>query len=164
MTDPAFRDLYEREFPAVFRAAYALSGDRELAEDAAQEAFARALSRWRRLSGESWAAGWITTTALNVARRGLRRRPVTGAARPDPVDTEALLDLRAAITDLPARQQTAVILHYLTGLPVREVAAAMQCREGTVKAHLSKGRAGIERRLTAAQRQVPAETKGDDDG
>lgn len=161
MTDPAFRDLYEREFPAVFRAAYALSGDRELAEDAAQEAFARALSRWRRLSREPWAAGWITTTALNVARRGLRRRPVEGSPRFEQVDAEALLDLRAAITDLPARQQTAVVLHHLMDLPVRDVAAAMQCREGTVKAHLSKGRAGIERRL---QRQVPAEAKGDDDG
>ena len=161
MTDPAFRDLYEREFPAVFRAAYALSGDRELAEDAAQEAFARALSRWRRLSGEPWAAGWITTTALNVARRGLRRRPVTAQSRAEPVDADALLDLRAAITELPARQQTAVVLHHLMDLPVRDVAAAMQCREGTVKAHLSKGRAGIERRL---HHQVPAEAKGDDDG
>jgi RNA polymerase sigma-70 factor (ECF subfamily) len=161
MTDPAFCDLYEREFPAVFRAAYALSGDRELAEDAAQEAFARALSRWRRLSGEPWAAGWITTTALNVARRGLRRRPVERSPRSEPLDAEALLDLRAAITDLPARQQTAVILHYVVDLSVRDVAAAMQCREGTVKAHLSKGRAGIERRL---HRQVPAEAKGEDDG
>jgi RNA polymerase sigma-70 factor (ECF subfamily) len=161
MTDPAFRDLYEREFPAVFRAAYALSGDRELAEDAAQEAFARALSSWRRLAGESWAAGWVTTTALNVARRGLRRRRVGESPRPEPVDADALLDLRAAISDLPARQQTAVILHHLMDLPVRDVAAAMQCREGTVKAHLSKGRAGIERRLG---RQVSAEAKGDDDG
>jgi RNA polymerase sigma-70 factor (ECF subfamily) len=161
MTDPAFRDLYEREFPAVFRAAYALSGDRELAEDAAQEAFARALSRWRRLSGEPWAAGWITTTALNVVRRAMRRRPMKSPERREPVDEEALLDLREAIASLPSRQQTAVVLYYLTGLPVRDVAASMQCREGTVKAHLSKGRAGIERRL---HRQVPAETKGDDDG
>jgi RNA polymerase sigma-70 factor, ECF subfamily len=161
VTDPAFRELYEREFPSVFRAAFSLSGDRELAEDATQEAFARALARWRRLSGESWAAGWVTTTALNVVRRSMRRRPHVETRPPDSLDAEALIDLRAAIADLPVRQQTAVVLHHLMDLPVRDVAAAMRCREGTVKAHLSRGRTAIEHRL---HRQVPADTKGDEDG
>jgi RNA polymerase sigma-70 factor (ECF subfamily) len=101
------------------------------------------------------------TTALNVVRRSMRRRPLVGTRPPDPSDADELIDLRAAIADLPSRQQTAVILHHLMDLPVRDVAAAMRCREGTVKAHLSKGRAAIERRL---HRQVPADTKGDDDG
>jgi hypothetical protein len=76
IAETGFQELYEREFGAVYRAAFALCGDRELAQDATQEAFARAMSRWGRLRGEPWAAGWVMTTALNVARRGLRtRRP-----------------------------------------------------------------------------------------
>ena len=75
--DPAFRELYEREFAAVFRAALLLSGDRRLAEDAAQEAFARALARWRRLRSHPSPGGWVTTTALNVARRQLLRQRST---------------------------------------------------------------------------------------
>jgi DNA-directed RNA polymerase specialized sigma24 family protein len=40
-SDEGFRDLYEREFGAVVRAAYLVSGDRDVAQEAAQEAFAR---------------------------------------------------------------------------------------------------------------------------
>jgi RNA polymerase sigma-70 factor, ECF subfamily len=165
MTEAAgFRELYEREFAAVYRAAYALSGNRGLAEDAAQEAFARALARWRRLGREPWAGGWVMTTALNVARRQMRRRPpVVARERPANEDAEALLDLRRAIEDLPARQQSAVVLHYLMGLPVADVAASMECREGTVKAHLARARASLERRLTEDP-SVSATDRGGDDG
>lgn len=142
-SDAGFGDLYEREFGAVFRAAYVVCGDRDLAQDAAQEAFARALARWRRLGREPWAAGWVMTTALNVARRQLRHRPsVETAPRHEP-DREAALDLRRAMRRLPRRQQEAVVLHYLFDLPVRQVAQAMGCRAGTVKAHLGRARAAL---------------------
>jgi RNA polymerase sigma-70 factor (ECF subfamily) len=135
----------------VFRAAYALCGDRELAQDATQEAFARALSRWRRLRGERWAAGWVMTTALNVARRSLRRGAPPPEPEPTPTvshpDVEMLLDLRVAVRALPRRQQTAVVLYYLAGLPVAEVAGTMGCREGTVRAHLAKARTSLARDL-----------------
>ena len=120
-----FRELYEREFAAVYRAAYALSGDRSLAEEATQEAFARALARWPRLAGEPWAGGWVMTTALNFARRQMRKRPLVVRQVVAEVDAESLLDLRHAIGALPARQQTAVVLHYLMSLPLEEVAGAM---------------------------------------
>jgi RNA polymerase sigma-70 factor, ECF subfamily len=143
-----FQQLYEREFAAVYRAAYALSGDRELAEDAAQEAFARALARWRRLGRERWAGGWVMTTALNFTRRQMRKRPLATKERPVDADADALLDIRRAIETLPARQQSAVVLHYLMGLPLAEVAGSMGCREGTVKSHLARARAALGVRLS----------------
>jgi RNA polymerase sigma-70 factor (ECF subfamily) len=155
-----FRELYEREFTAVYRAAFALSGDRDLAEDAAQEAFARALARWRRLGRERWAGGWVMTTALNFARRQMRRRPLVVRQRPADADAEALMDLRRAIETLPAGQQTAVILHYLMGLPLREVAGSMGCKEGTVKAHLARARATLERRLSDEDSSMSAAERG----
>lgn len=147
--DARFVQLYEAEFPAVFRAVYAMCGDRRLAEDAAQEAFARALERWRRLRDRPWVGAWVTTTALNVARRGLRRRPVGAAAAEDApaVDLDARMDLVRAIGGLPPRQQEAVVLHYVADLPVAEVAAAMGVEEGTVKAHLSRAREALARSL-----------------
>lgn len=147
--DPGFRELYERDFAAVFRAVYLLCGDRQLAEDATQEAFARALARWRRLHGQPWAAGWVTTTAFNVARRQLRQRPSV-IAGPDAWRASAhdeRLDLHAAIRGLPARQQEAVALHYLLDLPVAQTAAAMGCDEGTVKSHLHRARSALSRAL-----------------
>jgi RNA polymerase sigma factor (sigma-70 family) len=142
-SDAGFRDLYEREFASVFRAAYVVSGRRDVAEEAAQEAFARALARWRRLGKEPWVAGWVTTTAINVARRHLRRRPEPAAPTGHEVDLDAALDVRRAIQALPRRQQEAVVLHYLLGFPIGQAADAMGCRPGTVKAHLSRARAAL---------------------
>lgn len=158
-----FRELYEREFHAVYRAAYALCGDRDVAQDAAQEAFARALARWRRLSREPWAGGWVMTTALNYTRRQMRRRPPAQAERPADADAEALMDLRRSIDGLPSRQQTAVILHYLMDLPVGEVADAMGCKEGTVKAHLARARVTLERRLSVPEPPISAAERGGSD-
>jgi RNA polymerase sigma-70 factor, ECF subfamily len=163
-SDEGFRDLYEREFGAVFRAAYLVSGDRDVAQDAAQEAFARALARWRRLCKEPWAAGWVMTTALNVARRQLRGRPSVPTAGWHEPDPEAAVDLRRAIGDLPRRQQQAVVLHYLLGLPVREVGQAMGCRAGTVKSHLGRARIALGAALDHHESQKTFEEQGERHG
>jgi RNA polymerase sigma-70 factor (sigma-E family) len=148
-SDEGFEELYRAEFAAVFRSAYALCGDRGLAEDAAQEAFARALARWRRLQDRPWAAGWVVTTALNVVRRALRRRPVGPAVggSAEEEDREERMDVVRAIGGLPPRQQEVVVLHYVADLPVAEIAQAMGIEEGTVKSHLSKAREALARTL-----------------
>ncbi|MGE5225895.1 MAG: RNA polymerase sigma factor [Planctomycetaceae bacterium] len=147
--DPHFRALYEREFDAVVRAAYLLCGDAHLAQDASQEAFARALARWRRLQHHPSPGGWVTTTALNVVRRSLRRRPAEVPAEGVAIaaDLDDRLAVRAAVRSLPRRQQEAVVLHYLLDLPVAETAAAMGVDAGTVKTHLSRARGSIARLL-----------------
>jgi RNA polymerase sigma-70 factor (ECF subfamily) len=146
--DPRFEELYRSEYPAVFRAAFVLCRDGSAAEDAAQEAFAKALARWRRLRDEPWAAGWVMTTAMNVARRGLRRRPEIERRDPVPArDHEDEMDLWREISALPARQQEAVVLHYMGDLPISDVARAMGCQEGTVKAHLWRAREALRTRM-----------------
>jgi len=142
-----FQTMYEAEFAKVFRAVALVCGDRHVAEDATQEAFARALARWRRLRNASWAAGWVTTTAINVARRQLRLLPAPVDAPAGESDREAVVDLRAAIRQLPPRQQEAIALHYLLDLPVADAASAMRCDEGTVKTHLSRARTALGRLL-----------------
>lgn len=124
----------------MFRAVYLLSRDPVLAEDATQEAFARALERWERLGTQPWAGGWVMTTALNVARRGMRRRMVVRPAARENPSTEETIDLWARVKDLPRRQQQAVILHYRMGLSVEEIAQVMDCKEGTVRTHLARAR------------------------
>lgn len=52
--DRRFTVLYEEGFAPVYKAALMLCGRRDLAEDATQEAFARALERWDRIGGEPW--------------------------------------------------------------------------------------------------------------
>jgi RNA polymerase sigma-70 factor (ECF subfamily) len=150
--DPRFEELYRSEFQAVFRAVLAVCGDRHVAEEATQEAFARALERWRRLRDHSWAAAWVTTTAMNAARRSLRRRAVEAKANPAavPGEPDSAIDLWRGVRGLPVRQQEAVVLYYVLDLPVAEVAVAMGCEEGTVKAHLSRARAALRAVLEEA--------------
>jgi RNA polymerase sigma-70 factor (ECF subfamily) len=145
--DEGFRAMYEREFPSVYRAVYVLCRDPSLAEEAAQEAFARALARWRRLRRHPSVAGWITTTALNVARRSLRKRELLHAPPPAEPDREARMDLASGIRRLPARQQEAVLLYYLLDLSVAQTAAAMEVDPGTVKTHLSRARIALAESL-----------------
>ena len=146
--DPDFRELYEAEARAVFATVYLLCRDRALAEDATQEAFARALERWGRLRGKPWAAGWVATTALNVAKRWLRRNRLPEPRQEERgADTEILLDLWREVGVLPHRQREALVLCYRMDLPVREVASLMGCREGTVRTHLARGLATLRTRL-----------------
>jgi RNA polymerase sigma-70 factor (ECF subfamily) len=145
--DPGFTELFETEYATVFRAVCALCGDRTVAEDATQEAFARCLERWKRLGGQPWVAGWVTTTALNVARRAMRSQPQPARSHPGPDDLEAAIDLWMAIRMLPARQQEAVALHYAMDLPLKDVGEAMGCEEGTVKSHLARARESLRHLL-----------------
>ena len=147
--DPEFAELYRKEFATVFRAVVALTGNRELAEDSTQEAFARALARWRRLRGQSWAGGWVAATALNVARRSLRRSRGEPRTVVDPAseDVDVSLDVWRGVRRLPARQQEAVLLHYVQGYSVAETAQAMGCADGTVKAQLSRAREALREEL-----------------
>lgn len=146
--DRMFEQLYEREFPVVFRVVLAFSGDHQVAEDATQEAFARALVRWRRLRSHPAPGGWVTTTALNAARRQLRKHPTIPATKgPTAPNIEERLMLVAAVRALPARQQEAIALHYLMDMSVAETAVVMDIDIGTVKTHLARARSSLSRVL-----------------
>jgi RNA polymerase sigma-70 factor (ECF subfamily) len=140
LDEQEFRATYEQLFPLAYRVGYRFSGDRQEAEDAAQEALARVFQRWARLRGQPWIAGWVLTTTLNILRK---KRPI-GVPNSDggavPVDIESSLDLWAAVRRLPKRQAQAIVLHYLADLAIEDVATVMGCREGTAKAHLDRAR------------------------
>ncbi len=145
--DLDFEKLYAAEAPSVFGAVFLLCRDRALAEDATQEAFARALERWSRLRGQPWTAGWITTTALNVARRALRRRLGLRPPERADVDTDLHLALWTVVSELPPRQQEAVILHYRLDVSVSDIASIFGCADGTVRTHLARARRTLKDRM-----------------
>jgi RNA polymerase sigma-70 factor, ECF subfamily len=146
----SFEELYAEEAQSVFSAVYLIFRDRGLAEEATQEAFARALERWSRLGGEPWVGGWVMTTALNVARRASRRRGTSIASPVSEQDPDEALLVRWAVTTLPPRQQEAIALTYLLDLPTAQVARAMGCREGTVRTHLARAIASLRSRMEGA--------------
>jgi predicted RNA polymerase sigma factor len=68
-----FEAWYRREHPRLIGSLAALSGREDVAADAADEAFARALARWPRVSKMASPGGWTYRVALNELRRRLRR-------------------------------------------------------------------------------------------
>jgi len=135
-----FDGFYAAHFDHVARAISLAAGDRELARDATQEAFARALRRWRTVRDMDRTDGWVYVVAMNQLRdhwrRLERRRPTEQIAVDSSGAVVTRLSVRDAIATLPPRQRQAVVLRYLADLPLADVANAMGCALGTVKATL----------------------------
>lgn len=147
-----FEDFYAVEFNRVLAAVHAYAGDREIAIDATQEAFSRALVRWRRLRGETWATAWVMTTALNECRtawRKTKRSKRMGSRREDyqPPPGPERLDVLDALRALPERRRRAAALFYIGDCPISVVADLMNLSEGTVKSHLFKAREALRAAL-----------------
>ena len=135
-----FEELYHGEFAAVFRTLLLFCRDRALAEEATQEAFSRALERWSRLRDKPWVAGWVTTTALNLARRSLRRREFIERKVATDDLTDSSVDLWRAVRRLPLRQQQAIVLRYRMDLPTEEIAQVLGASPATVRSNLARAR------------------------
>ena len=126
-----------------------LCGDAALADDLAQEALVRAYVSSDRFVGNFKA--WLFRIAYNCFIDNLRRVPAPSASMDSPevlhVADGAASDasfrheeLRRALTRIPEKERTAIVLHYFEDLPVKEIASIMQIPSGTVKYHLSVGR------------------------
>lgn len=146
--ESCIRDEYARLVGVVS----VTTGSTALAEDAVQEAFARAWERSQRGQQFEHLAGWVVTVALNLARTGHRRRATEQRAlarlpRPGPTrpgDGTNAIDIRmvvrTAVEGLARRQRDAVVLYYLLDVDVATAARLLAVSEGTVKSALSRAR------------------------
>ena len=126
-----------------------LCGDAALADDLAQEALVRAYVSSDRFIGNFKA--WLFRIAYNCFIDNLRRVPAPSASMDSPEVLHVAVgsasdaafrheELRRALTRIPEKERTAIVLHYFEDLPVKEIASIMQIPAGTVKYHLSVGR------------------------
>ncbi len=113
--------------------------------DAVSEAIARAWEKRHTLRNESLFRTWITRILIrecvNIQRRQKRSVPVDTMpeAESEPED-ERIAALREALAQLPQRQRTMTVLHYMEGYDVREVARIMGTTKSAVCAGLSRAR------------------------
>lgn len=117
-------------------------GDPALAEQLAQDAFVRARERWDRVSRMEAPGAWLHRVAINLSNSWWRRRAAEHrayarvGARPDIDTTPDAADavaVRAALLALPSRQRELLVLRFFLDLSVRETAARMGMKEGSVK-------------------------------
>ncbi len=143
-------ELYSEHAPKAGRLAFLLTGDRDLAEDIAQEAFARIAGRFAHLRDEDAFAGYLRRTVVNLTQKHWRRaaRERSYAEREGPIaerqrawlpDTDTRDALWEALVRLPYRQRVAIALRFYEDLPERDIAAAMRCPTGTVKSLIFRG-------------------------
>jgi len=158
--DPsAERTLYDAHVDRVYRVAYRLAGDDELAREFTQETFIRAFARLDGFRGESALSTWLHSIAMSVALNGLRkmkrfRRREADLEEADAVATtrrESEPDLKRrlahAIDELPEGYRTVFLLHDVEGYTHEEIAAALDVETGTSKAQLSRARAKLRETL-----------------
>ena len=158
MDEPdGFSELMEREYLGLVRVALAIVGDPGVAHEVVQEAFTRALVRWRRVSSYEKPGAWVRLVAVRLAVRtaSSRRREGVGEEVPErgAVDGFADLTLRNAVLALSAADRAVIVLYYLCDLPVDEVARITRARPGAVKVRLHRARRRLADALT---------TEGDD--
>jgi RNA polymerase sigma-70 factor (ECF subfamily) len=138
--DGSFAAFFDEHYATVVRGLAVAFGDTGLAEEATQEAFARASTRWGRVGRRDRPLGWIYLEAVRVARRRRRDLLADGSAGAATHDTAyEVVDratTRTAIEELPARQRIALVLRHYAGLPLEEIGRAMGRAVGTVKSTL----------------------------
>jgi RNA polymerase sigma-70 factor (ECF subfamily) len=156
----AERALYDAHVDRVYRLAYRLAGDDELARDFTQETFIRAFERLDTFRGESRLSTWLHAIATTVALNGLRKVKrfrtretvleaadgVASGARSAEPDLKTRL--HDAIDALPRKYRAVVVMHDVEGYTHEEIAAALGVEVGTSKAQLSRARAKLRTALS----------------
>lgn len=135
------------EHDRTYRAAWLVLRDRQLAEDAVQEAFLRVWRFRGALPAGDAIRPWLYRVVVNTAISALRKEQPHRPVEPsygrdvldddDPTESIAVLD---ALATLPEHLRVPVVLRYWVGLSEKEIATAISRRPGTVKSRLHEAR------------------------
>ena len=159
-----FDAFYREGYRSLVALVYALTGNRWVAEDLAQEAFLRAHRDWSRVHVMDAPEAWVRRVAVNLAMSRFRRIRSEAAARLRLTPTAPTFQSPTAeheafwaeVRRLPARQTQVIALFYIEDLSTHEISTVLEIAEGTVRALLTQARQRLARQL---------ETKGwNDDG
>jgi RNA polymerase sigma-70 factor (sigma-E family) len=152
----AFSEFVEARSASLFRTAYLMVGDHQLAQDLLQEALVKTFIAWPRLrdhrSVEAYTRRIVVTTSISWRRRRSFHERPTGtlpeAAGADQVDAVVTHDaVLTALLTLPPRQRAAIVLRYYEDLTEAQTAEAMGCAVGTVKSQVAVGLTKLRRLL-----------------
>jgi len=151
--DAEFSDFMHGRWSQLVRLGYGLTGDRQLAEDLAQTAFAKAYASWgrvRRADNPDAYLRRIVVNANSTRFRKVRVDEVLTAAVPELMAAAENADRRGdrdalmtALMQLPYGQRAAVVLRYWLDLSEAETAAILGCSVGNVKSQSSRALAKL---------------------
>lgn len=141
----------EKRGGVLWRAAWLLTGDSQLAEDLVQTALSKCYTRYDDLSDDGQSEAYVRTaiyrTFVSWWRRLSWRGEFPSETVPESGCTESLsnlrIDIMRALKTLPRMQRAVLVLQYLEDRSVADIAALLGISEGTVKTHSHRGRGAL---------------------
>lgn len=159
--DSGFAGFVRANTPALLRTAYLLTGDSSSAEELVQDTFVRLYQKWDLVEQADVPLAYVRRSMangfVNSTRRPWRREVAVEylPEHPDDSNPQGRLDDRdelwSLLRTLPVRQRTALVMRYFHDLPDGEIAAALGCREGTVRSLISRGLAAMREHTDASE-------------
>lgn len=163
----AFEALATPCEPMIWRVCWHMMGNREDAQDCAQEAFLKAWSRISSWAGTASFSTWLYRIAVTCCLDALRKKKVRASdsvdamqesghempsTAPGPQEslehTEHTQAVRDALSSLPSEQRTPLILSCVEGKSYEEIALILSLPPGTVKSRISRGRIALRKLLS----------------
>lgn len=154
MTKQQFAQLVLDSTDSLYRVSRGILRNDAECEDAVWEAIGIGFAQLDTLRQDEYAKTWLTRILINECYRVLRQRKLR-ADMPEGLErnmavqpkTENYSELYDALKKLGERYRVPVVLFYLEGYSVREIADILACSEGTVKSWLSRGRSRLKKIL-----------------
>ncbi len=144
MTGEAFTKAINEMVQTLYRVScsqLSIEADRE---DAVQETLRRAWEKRASLKNDHHLQTWVIRILINVCHdiQRERQRMIPTAKTSEPVMQAPTnsIDLRNCLFQLDERERIPIMLHYIEGYEVREIAAILRIPQGTVKSRLDRGR------------------------
>jgi RNA polymerase sigma-70 factor (sigma-E family) len=141
----SFIELYHECFGSMVRLAFVLTGSSALAEDLVQDVFVKVHAKWSRVHEPR---AYLKRAVVNACRSAQRRERRERSHIVELVEPSVELggdELSDALARLPHRQRAAIVLRFYEGMPDAEVAAALDCRVGTVASLVHRGLAELRK-------------------
>lgn len=144
MDKEAFADVVLSSTDSLYRISKSILKNDADCEDAVQEAIATGFGKLSTLRQEAYAKTWLTRILIFECYSLLKKREKSAAILTEPKDEEYISsdysDLYDALNTLKKEYRLTIVLYYLEGYSIEEIAQIMRIPAGTVKSRLSRGR------------------------
>ncbi len=147
MDKEAFASVVLSSTDSLYRISKSILKNDADCEDAVQEAIATSFGKLGTLRQEAYARTWLTRILIHECYNLLKKREKNAVMMTEP-ENEAEIrsdysDLYDALSTLKKEYQLTIVLYYLEGYSIEEIAHIMHIPAGTVKSRLSRGRKAL---------------------